>query len=66
MDAEDDLRAIRGPDCIKAREWRNLIFGPATGSEEFRRTFRVTRATFDHILTHIRPRLDKGPLDSKV
>ncbi|ORY47407.1 hypothetical protein BCR33DRAFT_736218 [Rhizoclosmatium globosum] len=66
MDAEEDIRDIRGPDCIKAKEWCNLIFGPDTGSEDFRRTFRVTRATFDHILAHIRPHLEKSPLESKV
>ncbi|ORY38599.1 hypothetical protein BCR33DRAFT_788829 [Rhizoclosmatium globosum] len=44
MEAEEDIRDIRGPDRTKAKEWRNLIFGPDTGSEDFRQTFRAILA----------------------
>ncbi|KAI9352686.1 hypothetical protein BDR26DRAFT_929227 [Obelidium mucronatum] len=57
---------FRGPNLQKAEDWRAMILEPEYDSERFRRTFRITRATFEHILLHIRNRLEKGPHESKV
>ncbi|ORY32726.1 hypothetical protein BCR33DRAFT_744015 [Rhizoclosmatium globosum] len=63
LDSEDSS-GVRGEDSIKAVEWRNRLF-PSFTSEQFRCEFRVTRATFDFILSRIRSDLEKKAHEDK-